>query len=335
MLAPLVVLWLGSAQASPAQHAQLQSWAAERGARAELAASPSERPYDGRLVALIETALENARAAAESAPEELARAERLLLAHPELPQAAWLLAERHALAAQAHAQNRAGQSSELERARALEGPRAAAAGSPEPRSAGTQQTPEALPTIPLERLAVPSPRAHDAVFVDGLLTPARALSVGPHHVRITRGGQLVWAGWVVASADSQPHADAPTSACSGLDLADVELGAERPEPAPGVACPRWAVARPSALGGLDVSPCNGSSCAAWQHLGAGPAPAAQQPSATLGEPRGWPGWLTWALVGAGAAATTGLVLWQAGAFERTTPGTEFVFTGPSAAAYRF
>jgi hypothetical protein len=40
-------------------------------------------------------------------------------------------------------------------------------------------------------------------------------------------------------------------------------------------------------------------------------------------------------VGAGAAATTGVVLWQAGAFERAAPSTEFVFTGPSAAAYRF
>jgi hypothetical protein len=29
------------------------------------------------------------------------------------------------------------------------------------------------------------------------------------------------------------------------------------------------------------------------------------------------------------------VLWQVGAFERDAPGTEFVFTGPSASAYRF
>jgi hypothetical protein len=41
------------------------------------------------------------------------------------------------------------------------------------------------------------------------------------------------------------------------------------------------------------------------------------------------------LVGAGALAATGLVLWQAGAFDRGDPSTEFVFTGPSASAYRF
>src|SRR5687768_589206 len=105
MLAPLVVLWLGSAQASPTQRAQLERWVAERGGRLELAAAPNERPHDSRVVEQIETALENARAAAESAADELAWAEQLLLAHPELPQAAWLLAERHALAAHAHTED--------------------------------------------------------------------------------------------------------------------------------------------------------------------------------------------------------------------------------------
>jgi hypothetical protein len=330
MLAPLVVLWLGSAQASPAQRAQLASWAAERGARAELASAPNEIPYDSRVVEQIEAAIENARAAAESASDELARAEQLLLAHPELPQAAWLLAERHALAAQAQAHGGPRPETGLARARALEGVRAAAAGAPE-TSPGE---PGAPPAIPLVQLALPHRRAGDALFIDGLLAGERTLAVGLHHVRITRGARLVWAGWVVAGADGRPHAADPTVACSALDLADVEPDTERPRAGPGVACPRWAAARPGVLGGLDVSPCNGSSCAAWQHLGAGPPPGAEHPAA-LGEPRGWPGWLTWALVGAGAAATTGVVLWQAGAFERTAPSTEFVFTGPSAAAYRF
>ena len=48
-----------------------------------------------------------------------------------------------------------------------------------------------------------------------------------------------------------------------------------------------------------------------------------------------PDGVTWTLVGAGAAAAAGVVLWRAGAFDRTEPGTEFVFTGPSAAVYRF
>lgn len=328
MLAPLIVLWLGSAPASPAQHAQLASWAAERGVRPELSPEPSGSAYDARVVEQIEAALENARAAA-GARDELARAEQLLLAHPELPQAAWLLAERHALSAQAHAQDDAAREAELEQARALEGPRAPAAG------ASTAATAEpGLRSVPLASLPVPQPRARDALFVDGRLTAERALAEGFHHVRITRGTQLVWAGWVVAGPGSKPHTDDPTRACGALDLADVQASAERPQPAPGVACPRWAAARPGARGGLDVSPCNGSSCAVWQHLGV-TLPRGAEGAAALDEPRGWPGWLTWALVGAGAAATTGLVLWQAGAFERTAPSTEFVFTGPSAGAHRF
>jgi hypothetical protein len=49
----------------------------------------------------------------------------------------------------------------------------------------------------------------------------------------------------------------------------------------------------------------------------------------------WPTWLTWSLLGAGAVAATGIVLWQTGAFEQPAPSTEFVFSGPDAAAYHF
>jgi hypothetical protein len=331
MLAPLVVLWLGSAQASPEQRAQLASWAEERGLRAELAPSASESPYDAGVVEQIEAALEAARAAGEAAPDELARAEQLLLAHPELPQAAWLLAERHALGAQARAaSDEPASSAELDRARALEGDRAPAAGAEPP----PERAPTTLAGIPLAALAAPSPRTRDAVFVDGRPAPERELTPGRHHVRMTRGGQLVWAGWVVAGAGAAARPPDPTRACSALDLADVTLDAARPLPAPGIACALWAAARLSELGGLDVSSCRGSSCSPWQHLGPGAA-VPSRPSAAVDEPRAWPGWLTWALIGAGAAATTSLVLWQAGAFERATPSTEFVFTGPSAAAYRF
>ena len=53
--------------------------------------------------------------------------------------------------------------------------------------------------------------------------------------------------------------------------------------------------------------------------------------------REWPlpAWLTWGALGLGAVASTALVLWQAGAFDRPAPATEFVFTGPSAASVRF
>ncbi|HWO08961.1 MAG TPA: hypothetical protein VNN80_05755 [Polyangiaceae bacterium] len=332
MFAPLVVSWLGSAEALPGEQSLLETWAKARGAHAILAPSPSPPPYDARTVEEIEAALENARAAVEAAPAELARAERLLLAHPELPQAAWLLAERHALAAQAGAGGQDALEVELQsvRARALEGARAAPAGAPPvspPAAGGVAPEPHAAASA---RLALPAARPRDAVFVDGVPAEGAALAPGRHHVRLLRAGHLVWAGWLDAGVEpGSPPAD-PTRACSPLDLAGVEISGDRPRPAPGVLCPSWAAARRGPLGGLDVSLCNGSSCAAWEHLGAGADPSAERARATR-----WPEWLTWTLVGAGAAATAGVVLWTTGAFERSEPGTAFVFTGPSAAAYNF
>ena len=327
MLAPLVVLWLSATEPLPEQRALVDTWAAARDTRARVAKGLSEPLYDARAVEQIEAALENARAAGEAAPDELERAERLLLAHPELPQAAWLLAERYALAAHPSrvGDERAGEAW-LDQARALEGGRAQPAGATRAPVAG----PAGERSAPRVALALPRTRPRDELFVDGLLAGEPEVTAGPHHVRLVRGGQLVWAGWLIAAAEPGPPPEDPTRACSVLDWAGVEVHADGPHPAPGVSCPRWAAARPSALGGLDVSLCEASSCAAWQHLGPNP-----DSGAALVEPSAWPGWLTWALVGAGAAATASLVLWQSGAFERSEPSTEFVFTGPSAAAYRF
>ena len=322
MLAPLLVWWLGATQPQLDERRLLDAWAAARGVHASVVPSGGEPQYDSGAVEQIEAALENARA--EAAPDELARAERLLLAHPELPQAAWLLAERHALSA--HEGEGEGPSTALDQALALEGARAPAAGG----AAAPSTVAARGDGLPLAALSFPRMRPGDEVFIDGLPLQEHELSPGRHHVRVLRGGRLAWAGWPVAASEPEPRPADPTRACGGLDFAGVEAGPEAPRPPPGILCPRWAAVRPNALGGIDVSSCNASSCATWQHLGAGPDPAAP-----LAEAHAWPGWLTWALVGAGAAATTTLVLWQAGAFERAAPTQEFVFTGPSAAAFRF
>jgi hypothetical protein len=103
-----------------------------------------------------------------------------------------------------------------------------------------------------------------------------------------------------------------------------------------VLCERWAVARPSLRGAADIAECARASCGPWQSA-----------ESSLGNRRGlasrgadavgaaWPSWATWGLVGAGALAATGFILWQAGAFERDEPTTEFVFTGPGAPVLRF
>ncbi|HTV22989.1 MAG TPA: hypothetical protein VMG12_30070, partial [Polyangiaceae bacterium] len=188
----------------------------------------------------------------------------------------------------------------------------------------------ALPTSATDAHGSPS-AGRDGPLDDTALAPGR------HHVRVVRAGFPVWSGWVTLTAGRAWELADPTPACSTLDLADVSVQSGAPEPAPGVRCQRWAIARPSLRGGAEIAECSGSRCGPWQPARSAPpvdSGASRAPVAGS-EPGAWPRWATWGLVGAGALAATGIVLWQAGAFARGEAGTEFVFTGPSAPAYRF
>lgn len=345
MLPALVVLWLGTEPELAAHRAEVAAWAGARQARATLL-RPTAPSYDGALADRIEALLEEARAAtaAPGTPSALERAEALLLEHPELPQAAWLLAERFAIEAQlpgGAGDAAAARRRELAlRAQELEGARA--------QPAGAAPLPAAAPVSALTAPA--GARPNDRVFVDGVArAPAGAPAAGVggaapgdgaplaparHHVRVTRAGLPVWSGWLRLDGPGAESFSDPTPACSALDLADVAVHDDAPAPAPGVRCPRWAAARVSPSGGLAIAECSRSRCAAWQ-LAGGPARDEDPRAGVAAEAGAWPSWATWSLVGAGALVATGLVLWRAGAFERDAPATEFVFTGPSAAAYRF
>ncbi|HTV18265.1 MAG TPA: hypothetical protein VMG12_06330, partial [Polyangiaceae bacterium] len=102
MLGVLVVLWLGTEPELAERRADVAAWASTRHWRAE-PLRPATVNDDAALVDQIEALLEEARAAAPApgTPPALERAEALLLEHPELPQAAWLLAERFAIEAHA------------------------------------------------------------------------------------------------------------------------------------------------------------------------------------------------------------------------------------------
>lgn len=335
MFSAIIVLWLGSELELAEHRADIAVWAHARGRHAELL-HPSAPSYDAALVDEIEALLEEARTlpAGPGTPDALQRAEALLLQHPELPQAAWLLAECHAIEAHALATGddaTTARRQELGRlALGLEGGRAAAAGAVALAADG-----DAAASVPAPRGA----RPHDRVFIDGVAIEPRAeprlFAPGRHHARLSRGGLPVWSGWIALEhGPGEPLAD-PASPCSELDLADVTAGGAAPEPAPGVRCERWAVARPSLLGGVDLADCAGSRCEPWQRAGAPRSEAPVVRDEAQAERSAWPGWATWGLLGASALAATGLVLWQVGAFERDAPGTEFVFTGPSAPALRF
>jgi hypothetical protein len=335
MFGAIVVLWLGSAPPLPEQRTDIAAWARAHGLSAIAPAVDPAASDEARLVEQIEALLEEARSApdgtAGSSAFELAEA--LLSAHPELPQAAWLMAERYALEAQGLATGPAsGERGRLllERARALEGVRAISAGLV-PRAAEAQ--PRADASSQPARAAATGGRANDQLYVDGVRDAP--LTPGHHQLQLYRGGRRVWATWLDAGNPPALAFIDPTRACSALDLADIAAEPEGPRPAPGVRCARWLAARPAVLGGTELAECAGSRCGRWQPAHAPEEAIRRARLQRADETAAWPSWATWSLVAVGAVAATGAVLWQAGLFDRSRADTDFVFTGPSAASYRF
>lgn len=328
-----MLVWLAATPPSIEQRAEIVEWAAQRGFHT-LPPAPFARPtYPAAAAREIERLLEDARAA--SSAEVFTRLDALLEAHPELPQAAWLLAERHALEAQ-HARRLGSNATAPDgsagdvRAAELEGPRARAYGLPGPPRRSPSEPP--LGGLPLSSL-----RAADRVFIDGVVAPPEPHLTGRHHVRVHRGGVSVLSRWVDLPLPEGAELAPPAPPCSELDLLGTGASAAGPAPLPGVACGEWAVARPAGSG-VELALCAGAACGSWERQ---PGSA---PKVTRSSPEGdgdlapgsrWPTWATWAAVGSGVLLVTGVVLWRAGAFEGARPAPEFVFTGPSAAALRF
>lgn len=275
--------------------------------------------YRSELVLDIEGRLDEARTLASSLDEEralalLAGIERDIVEHPELPQAAWLLAEHHRIASDV----RAGDARTAEQAAALahaavvlEGPRAAPFGSRDESA----RAPE-----PSVRIRVKDLGARDDLELDGESGGAeRRVAEGVHHVRVLRDGELVFAGW--ARLGTEPDVTLglrPLLPCSAEDLAHVAAAAGAVSVPHAVACSHWFVARrrPS---GLELASCEHAACSGFTPL--------REPEPP---PREFPAWATAALAGAGAVATGVISLWAAGGFERApapAPRTVFVYRG--------
>jgi hypothetical protein len=237
------------------------------------------------------------------------------------------MAERYALDAQYRARGPApdlAAERELERrGNELEGARATAVGARARSPAAAER----------DRIELFGLRPHDELLLDGSKAVAGAsVAPGRHHIQLFRAQRRVWAGWGELGSPPQLHIADPTHACSELDLWGTESGAQGPVAPPGVRCDAWAVA--SARGSeLELAFCRGARCSAWEHRAAasalGPSTDAPLTRQSLSP------WVTWGALGLGATASTLLVLWQAGVFDRTPAATEFVFTGPTAAALRF
>src|SRR5262245_31556490 len=102
-----LLLLLSGGDATPAERQALATFQArEKVVLAKPAGTTATRTstYSSEVVQRIEATLDEAQRLAAALDEEraldlLAGVERELLAHPELPQAAWLMAERHHVAA--------------------------------------------------------------------------------------------------------------------------------------------------------------------------------------------------------------------------------------------
>jgi len=288
--------------------------AAQRGIDAD--ALPLYALYDAERVDRLEAELEQARTALstleeQAAAERLERIETELLAHPHLPQAAFLLAECLTLKAQAQAAGAGALSSKLRlQSLVLAGPRAPAFG----EALGSNHEP-APRSVAVEGLA-----ASDELEVDGQARGARRLLTllpGLHHVRVLRGGRLIYAAFEQLAAEQQllTLAVPPVRACSYDDLAGVDraVAARGARLANAVQCHHWALVRPEP-GGVGIASCGREQCGPFVHWQRRPAPAPFTPLVVDHSPL--PSWAGFAIAGAGAALATSFFLWQSGALDR-------------------
>jgi hypothetical protein len=255
----------------------------------------------------------------EEAGQSLKEAERILLAHPELPQAAWLLAEHHALSAQWLTPREPSAARALTIAAAvLEGLRvtpfregtSADIASPG-HDNGQTDLGSALTPVSLD---VTGLSANDRLEWDAeARTSPLSTTVGQHQLRILRGERTVWASWIsVGPSSPELRVNLPrVSPCSAEDLGETLDGARGPSAAPHVACPEWAIARVGS-GELELALCRGSQCGDWHRAPIQPEPF--KPPAQALTRAGFPRWAAYAVAGVGAAAVAGAVMAEAGVF---------------------
>ncbi len=334
----VVFLWISGAHSPRYDH--LADYGAARGLTFRplevSAATAGFSAYNGALVDALEAELEQARTALSAleearAAEHLSRAERELLAHPHLPQAPFLMAECLALRAELVREREPSLATELAASRAaLEGPRASAFGD----AATSPTSSHATELVQLSGLSVV-----DDVELDGRALPTGArqteLVPGLHHVRVWRAGRPIFAEFTRLGPDqrSLEVAAPPLVPCSADDLAAWNVKAEGGGPTSArVTCQSWALVREEGSG-IGVALCRGARCGAFSHWEKRPA---RPFTATLGERSGAPVWATLAVAGVASVAATGLILWQAGAFERGGPNaTTFRYDGVAGQALRF
>jgi hypothetical protein len=257
----------------------------------------------------------------DAAERALARAEARVIAHPELPQAAWLRAEveRGWAARFSHLapKNEERARAAWQRADALAGPRVAAL--------SENGTVEELPKAHV-RFVLPEAE----LWVDAKRVTAESgtLAEGPHQVRVVRDGRTVRAAWVGAGEGTiiDFSQDRLTGACTKADFSGITLDPEGAPRTNGVRCPSWVLAKASPTAGtIQVASCEAEHCTTWLEWRTVNAFA---PAMEVTVPhKRWPGWATWTFVGVGAVAVAAVTVIATGALEAHAKDPRFTNGG--------
>ena len=222
----VTLVWISPEPPDSDQARALSSWASAHGLKATPPANTPAQALaiDLRIAETVEALLDSARDAIaarerDGADRALSAADTTLRAHPELPQAAWLMAEverarasawRNVWATDTEAAERAWM-----RAEAIDGGRVAGLG-----EVGTARHPDtAVVTVGLS----PSASQDAELWLDGAraFTQPIATHAGIHTLVVRSGGAPVWARWietprgtssVLATRPAHPRARLATSA---------------------------------------------------------------------------------------------------------------------------
>ena len=209
--APLATHSRGFEAPGDAAARELIAWGEARGIKigiGELSAVPGASPVDPSIADAVEKELTASRDAltrldADKAEDALVRARALLRAHPELPQAAWLLAEvergwsARYMRISPTDPDRAARA--WQRAAELDGGRAAGIGETDhPEGRRTLRSPFQPTAIAISRCSI-----------DGTDVPLGTIDAPPgeHAVVTMRRGRVLWANWV-SFADHEDRARA-------------------------------------------------------------------------------------------------------------------------------
>jgi hypothetical protein len=328
MDAPATTVWVAPALPDAEQTRALSSWARTHGVRlmAPVEGSAPSLAVDPRIADDVERLLDRARDAmvardGEAVDRVLSAAASTLQAHPELPQAAWLMAEvERARSTRLHRIAPVDDSAAAAAwtgAEALDGGRVA--------GIGEQGAPSPAPAT----LALPSGLPAGArVRIDGATASPGTVAThaGPHALVVEIDGSPAWASWIEAKAGtSAVQVSAPLAPeCSRADVTRATPSGDGVD-ATGVRCASWiaVLAEPA---GVRVAVCAGDHCGPFVVWRA-PVPWTYDPPVERSDRHGWPAWATWGLAGVGAAVVTGGVIVASGVLKPAPTETQFVSGG--------